>query len=886
MADESSNVVPINIEDEIRHSYLDYAMSVIIGRALPDVRDGLKPVHRRILYGQHELGNRWNAPYKKSARIVGEVMGKFHPHGDASIYDALVRMAQNFNMRMPLVDGQGNFGSIDGDSAAAMRYTEVRMDRVAEDLLSDIDKDTIDWVDNYDGNEKEPSVLPTRLPNLLINGSSGIAVGMSTNIPPHNPAEVISAVIALIDNPETSTEELMQIVPGPDFPTAAIIHGADGIHSAYTTGRGVIRMRARVDIEHNEKNGKSSLIATEIPYQVNKARLIEKIAHLVRDKKIDGITDIRDESDRKGMRIVIELRRDVLPEIVRNNLFKMTQMQASFGIIMRAIVNGQAKVMGLKEVLRHFIDFRRDIVTRRTIFELGKAEARAHILEGLKIALDNLDEVIALIRASASPEVARVGLMDTFSLSQLQAEAILRMRLQKLTGLEREKILEELAELRKTIEYLRSILADETILMGVIRDELSEALEKHDSPRRTEIRYGASDLSLEDLIAEEDVVVTLSHQGYIKRTPLDEYRAQRRGGRGKRGMATKDEDFVTDMFVASTHTNILIFTSVGKLYLVRTFDLPKGTRNTRGSHVANVLPLEKDEDVQTILAADDFYEDKFVVFATRNGLVKKTRLADYKNVHSGGIIALNIREGDELVTVKLTDGDDEILLVSKDGQAIRFHEDDVRTVGRAASGVIGMRFRDEDELVGMEILSKHAPSSQNADSDEEAEQGDEEAIEHDEALPTLLAITENGFGKRTRINEYPRRGRGGLGVITMKVNERNGQLVGIRLVDRDDELMLITDHGQIIRTRVGEISVYGRNTQGVKVMGTGDDERVVSMARIVDPDDEDEDESVDGAEALDAQEVDSSDAGEPSGEEQGPGDAQDEPDARGDHEEP
>lgn len=835
MADESTNVIPINIEDEIRHSYLDYAMSVIIGRALPDVRDGLKPVHRRILYGQYELGNRWNSAYKKSARIVGEVMGKFHPHGDASIYDALVRMAQDFNMRMPLVDGQGNFGSIDGDSAAAMRYTEVRMDRVAEELLSDIDKDTIDWVDNYDGNEKEPSVLPARLPNLLINGSSGIAVGMSTNIPPHNPSEVIAAAIAVVDNPKISVNELMKIVPGPDFPTAATIYGAAGIRKAYTTGRGVIRMRARVEIEHNERNGKSSLITTELPYQVNKARLIEKIAILVRDKKIDGITDIRDESDRKGMRMVIELRRDVIPEIVLNNLFKMTQMQSSFGIITRAIINGQAKVMGLKEVLMHFVDFRRDIVTRRTIFELGKAEARAHILEGLKIALDNLDAVIKLIRASASPAEAHAGLMETFALSDLQASAILRMRLQKLTGLERDKILDELAELRATIEYLKSILGDESVLMGVIRDELVEAGENNSDERRTEILYDVSDISVEDLIAEEDMVVTLSHQGYIKRTPLDEYRAQRRGGRGKRGMATKDEDFVTDMFVASTHTNILIFTSVGKLYLLRTHQLPLGTRTTKGSHMANVLPLENDETVQTILSADEFYDDKFLVFATRNGLVKKTSLDAYQNVHSGGIIALNIKDGDKLVSVRLTDGNDEILLVSRNGQAIRFHEENVRSVGRPASGVIGMRFRDNDELVGMEVVPKDEPDD-----------GEEEGA-LTTADQTLLTITDNGYGKRTVISEYPTRGRGGLGVITMKVNERNGKLVGIRLVSEDDQLILITDHGQILRTRVGEISTYGRNTQGVKVMVTDPEETVVSMARLPEEADEedDDDESTD-----------------------------------------
>ncbi len=832
MADESANVIPVNIEDEIRHSYLDYAMSVIIGRALPDVRDGLKPVHRRILYSQHELGNRWNVAYKKSARVVGDVIGKYHPHGDSAVYDALVRMAQDFNMRVPLVDGQGNFGSVDGDPAAAMRYTEVRMARVTEELLADIDKDTVDWVPNYDGNEQEPSVLPTRVPNLLVNGSSGIAVGMSTNIPPHNLTEVVDATVALIDNPDLGVGDLMQIVPGPDFPTAGYIYGAEGIQEAYSTGRGIIRMRARVDIETNEKSGKSALAITELPYQVNKARLIEKIAQLVRDKKIDGITDIRDESDRKGMRVVIELRRDVLPEIVLNNLYKTTQMQSSFGIIMLAIVNGQPQVMSLKEVLNHFIDFRRDVVTRRTIHDLGKAEDRAHILEGLKIALDNLDEVIALIRASASPNEARAGLMERFGLSERQADAILRMRLQKLTGLERDKILEELAQVRETIAYLQSLLADEVKMMGVIKDELVEVRDKYSDERRTEILYDVSELSLEDLIAEEDMVVTLSHQGYIKRTPLDEYRAQRRGGRGKRGMGTKDEDFVTDMFVASTHTNILIFTSVGKLYLLRTHELPLGSRTTKGSHVANLLPLSDGEIVQTILSADDFFDDKFVVFATRNGIIKKTELVAYQNVHSGGIIALNIKEGDELVSVRLSEGDDEIFMASKNGQSIRFHEADARPMGRTATGVIGMRFKGDDELVGMEVLPRES-----------------------EIELTILAITENGYGKRTVLDEYPQQSRGGKGVITMKVNDRNGKLVGIRLVSDDDQLMLITDHGQILRTRVGEISTYGRNTQGVKVMVTDKDEMVVSMARLAETDDED-DELLDGVDAPDAEAVD------------------------------
>ncbi len=837
---DPANVIPVNIEDEIRHSYLDYAMSVIIGRALPDVRDGLKPVHRRILYAQHELGNRYNSAYKKSARIVGDVIGKYHPHGDSAVYDALVRMAQDFNMRVPLVDGQGNFGSVDGDPAAAMRYTEVRMARVAQDLLADIDKDTVEWVPNYDDSEQEPDVLPTKVPNLLVNGSSGIAVGMSTNIPPHNIKEVIDATVALIENPDLEVSDLMEHIPGPDFPTAGVIYGADGIRSAYETGRGIVRMRARVDIEVDPRTDKPRLIITELPYQVNKARLIEKIAHLVRDKKVDGITDIRDESDREGMRVVIELRRDVLPEIVLNNLFKATQMQSSFGIIMLAIVNGQPKEMSLKEVLRHFIDFRRDVVTRRTIYDLGKAEDRAHILEGLKIALDWLDEVIELIRGSDSPSEAQKGLMERFELSERQADAILQMRLQKLTGLEREKIISELEEVRERIQYYRSLLADEAMMMGVIKDELSEVRETYKDERRTEILYEVSEISLEDLIAEEDMVVTLSQQGYIKRTPADEYRAQRRGGRGKRGMGTKDEDFVTDMFVASTHTNILIFTSVGKLYKLRTHELPLGSRTTKGKAVVNLLPLEEDETVQTILPADDFEEGKNVVFATRQGMIKKTELLAYQNVHSGGIIALNLREGDELVAVRLSDGDDQIFMATRQGQAIRFTEDDARTMGRVATGVIGIRFKDEDDwLVGMEVLPK---------------------VEEDH---TILTITENGYGKRTAIDEYPLQGRGGRGVITMKVNDRNGPLVEARLVHDDDQLMLITDSGQILRTRVGEISTYGRNTQGVKVMVTDEDETVVSIARLQEteePDEELEDDALEDGEST--EEESESDAGE------------------------
>ena len=816
---DSVDIIPVNIEEEIRQSYMDYAMSVIIGRALPDVRDGLKPVHRRILYAQRDLGNRWNSPYKKSARVVGDVIGKYHPHGDKAVYDALVRLAQDFNMRVPLVDGQGNFGSIDGDPAAAMRYTEVRMAKVAQELLADIDKDTVDWAPNYDDTIEEPEVLPTRIPNLLVNGSSGIAVGMSTNIPPHNLSEVIDGVLALIENPDITTEELMEHIPGPDFPTCGMLYGDDGLRKAYGKGRGIIKMRARAEIEHHESTGKSSIIVTELPYQVNKARLIEKIAGLVKDDKIDGITDLRDESDRDGLRVVVELRRDVIPEVVLNNLYKMTSMQSSFGIIMLAIVHGQPKVMALKEVLTHFVDFRRDVVTRRTLHDLRKNEERAHILEGLEVALDNLDAVISLIRASDSPEEAREGLVEQFELTHRQAKAILQMRLQKLTGLEREKILTELQEVRAEIERLRGILADEEKLMGVIVGELEEVRETYGEERRTEIIHGVTELSKLDLIAEEDMVVTLTHDGYIKRTPLDEYRAQHRGGKGKRGMGTKDEDFVVDMFVASTHTNLLIFTSVGKVYKLMVHELPRGSRRTRGKAVINLLPIEKEEKIKAILPFDEFEEDKYIVTATRRGIVKKTELMEYSNVHSGGIISMGFKsEDDELIDVRATEGNDRLFLTSKQGQSICFHEEDVRSMGRTAAGVIGMKFRDGDELIGMDVIPE------------------------DDDTSTILTITEQGYGKRTPIGEYRTQGRGGFGILTMKTNDRNGELVGVGLVDDENELMVVSDKGQILRTRVHQISIYGRNTQGVQVMNVDDDETVASIAVLAPEEDEEQEE--------------------------------------------
>jgi DNA gyrase subunit A len=808
MTAEVPQIVPVNIEDEIRHCYLDYAMSVIIGRALPDVRDGLKPVHRRILFAMHELGNRWNSSYKKSARVVGDVIGKYHPHGDSAVYDALVRLAQDFNMRQRLVDGQGNFGSVDGDPAAAMRYTEVRMARITQELLNDIEKNTIDWGPNYDDSMREPLVLPSRVPNLLVNGSSGIAVGMSTNIPPHNLREVIDAIVALIDRPSISAEEIMEIIPGPDFPTGGIIYGGSGIRDAYTTGRGVIRIRAKTHFEEDERRGKVSIIVDELPFQVNKARLLEKIAGLVRDKKIEGITDLRDESDRDGMRMVVELRRDVMPEIILNNLFKMTALQSSFGIINLAIVHGQPKIMPIREILGYFVDFRRDVTTRRTVYELEQAEARAHILEGLKIALDNLDEVIALIRASSDVASARAGLMTTFALSERQAQAILDMRLQKLTGLERNKILEELAEIRAEIERLRGILSDDEKLMALIKDEIVAVREQYGSDRKTEITYDVSEIGIEDLIPEETVAVTLSHQGYIKRTAIDDYRSQRRGGKGRRGMATKDEDFVVDMFVGSTHTFILVLTSIGKVYKRKVHQLPVGSPSTKGRPIVQILPMREGETVKAILAFEDFSEDQFVVTATRGGIVKKTALSSYRNVHAGGIIALGLKEGDELVAARLCQEDDWIFLASRAGQSIRFKQSDIRSMGRGAAGVFGMRFREDDTLVSMDII----PSA------------------HEELM--LLSLTTRGYGKRTDIEEYSVQGRGGTGNITIKTTDKTGTLVGAMLVSEDDELLIITDGGQIIRTSVAQVSSYGRNTQGVRIMNASADEAIVGIARI------------------------------------------------------
>jgi len=808
------NKVSVNIEDEMRKSYLDYAMSVIIGRALPDVRDGLKPVHRRVLFAMQELGNYYNKAYKKSARVVGDVIGKYHPHGDSAVYDTIVRMAQDFSMRHPLVDGQGNFGSIDGDSAAAMRYTEVRMDRLAHELLADIDKETVEFGPNYDDSLQEPLVLPCKFPNLLVNGSEGIAVGMATKIPPHNLGEVVDALMALIDNPKLEFEELLKLVPGPDFPTAGFIIGFDEVREAYRTGRGIIQMRARALIEKDRRTSRESIVITEIPYQVNKAKLIEKIAELVKDKKIEGISDLRDESDREGMRVVVELKRDSVPQVVLNQLYKMTAMQSSFGIILLAIDNGQPKILTLREILDRFLDHRKEIVTRRCIFELKKAEARAHILEGLKIALENLDEVIQIIKSSENSPTAKGRLMERFGLSDKQSQAILDMRLHRLTGLERDKILEEYRQILALIARLKEILASEVEIFKIIREELSEVKERFANPRRTEMIPKTGDLSVEDFIVEEDMVVTVSHAGYIKRNAVSLYRAQRRGGKGKTGMRPKEEDFVERLFIASTHSYVLVFTNLGKVYWLKVHEIPQGGRASRGKAIVNLLQLSGEEKVTTVLPVMEFSEGKYIITATRNGIVKKSELMAYSNPRAGGIIALTIDEGDELIATSLTDGSMDILLARANGKAIRFPEKDARAMGRTSRGVRGMMLEDDDYLIGMEVVT-------------------------DATSSTLLTATENGYGKRTDLGEYRQQSRGGKGVITIKTTERNGKVVDVNLVSDDNDLMFITDRGKVLRTGVGNISVIGRNTQGVRLMVMESEEKIVAVAKLAEKEEED-----------------------------------------------
>jgi DNA gyrase subunit A len=799
-----ANRIPIAIEDEMRQSYMDYAMSVIVGRALPDARDGLKPVHRRALYAMYDLNNDWNRPYKKSARIVGDVIGKYHPHGDAAVYETIVRMAQDFSLRYPLVDGQGNFGSVDGDPPAAMRYTEVRMARIAGELLADLDKETVDFTANYDDTMQEPVVLPARIPNLLINGSSGIAVGMATNIPPHNLGEVVDALVSLIENPSLSIDDLMQHIPAPDFPTGAFLHGRRGIRDAYHTGRGVLHLRARTGVETDAK-GRSKIIVNELPYQVNKARMIERIAELVNDKKIEGISDLRDESDRQGMRVVIELKRDAVPEVVLNQLFKLTQLQDSFGVNMLAIVGGRPQLLNLKQVLQVFLEHRKEVVTRRTNYELRKARERLHILEGLKIALESLDAVIALIRAAKDPATARDGLMTQFGLTEIQAQAILDMRLQRLTNLERDRILEEHAETLKQIARYEEILADEHEVAKIIVGELREVRKLYADPRRTELVDDPIDISDEDLIVEEDMVVTISHAGYIKRTAVALYRAQRRGGRGKIGALTKDEDFSEHLFVASTHAYILFFTTIGKLYWIKVHALPHAGPAARGKAIVNLLQLGADEKVSAFLPVREFVPGRFVLFATKQGVIKKTALDDYANPRPSGIIAIRLNDGDEVIGVRLTDGQQEVILSTRQGQAIRFQEVDVRPMGRVAAGVRGIQLEEGDEVVSVDVVDLEA---------------------------TLLAVAEKGYGKRTTMDEYRIQSRGGKGIITMRVTDRIGQVVGVRMVKDEDDLMLITDIGKVIRTPVRGISVIGRNTQGVRLIDLSEGEKVVGIACV------------------------------------------------------
>ncbi|MFC1881313.1 DNA gyrase subunit A [Thermodesulfobacteriota bacterium] len=795
----------ISIEKEMKKSYLDYAMSVIIGRALPDVRDGLKPVHRRVLFAMRELKNDWNKAYKKSARIVGDVIGKYHPHGDTAVYDTIVRLAQNFSMRYPLVDGQGNFGSIDGDRPAAMRYTEIRMQRLAHEMLGDLDKETVDWVPNYDESLSEPSVLPSKIPSLLINGSSGIAVGMATNIPPHNISEVIDAIKAIIDNPGVTWKELMQYVPGPDFPTGGIIYGTNGIKEAYKNGRGIFKTRARVIVEKDKRTQRETIVVTELPYQVNKAKLVEKIAELVRDKHIQGVKFVRDESDREGMRMAVGLKKDQIAGVVINQLYKMTRMESTFGVIFLAIVNNRPELLNLKEILEHFIVHRKEIVIRRTRFELKKAEERAHILEGLKIALDNLDDVVALIRKSQSPAEAKEALIQQYSLSPIQAQAILDMRLQRLTGLEREKIVEEYKNLLKDIARFQEILANERLVLNIIKDELTEIQSEYGDPRKTELVEQTQEITIEDMIVEEDMVVTISKSGYIKRNPITLYQNQRRGGKGKTGMGTKEEDFVEHLFVASTHHTFMFFTNKGKVYWCKVYDIPQAGRMSLGKAIVNLLNFEAGEKLTTVLPVQEFEPGYHVLMATSNGLIKKTDLMAFSRPRVGGIIALNLMPDDELIAARITDGSLNVFLGSLMGKSIRFHESNIRPSGRTSMGVRGMNLAAGDRIVAMEVLT------------------------HGQ---TLFAVTENGFGKRTSIDEYPVQKRGGKGVISIKTTERNGRVVSILLVDKENDLMLMTNIGKIIRMPIEGISVISRNTQGVKLMGLEADERIIGAARL------------------------------------------------------
>ena len=802
--EENNRILPIEIAEEMKKSYIDYSMSVIVGRALPDVRDGLKPVHRRILYSMSELNLTPDKPYRKSARIVGDVLGKYHPHGDTAVYHAMVRMAQDFSTRGLLVDGHGNFGSVDGDAPAAMRYTEAKMSKLSLELLRDIEKETVDFVPNFDESLKEPSVLPSRYPNLLVNGSNGIAVGMATSIPPHNLGEVIDATVHLIDNEECSVDDLMQFIKGPDFPTSAIIMGKESISEAYRTGRGKVKVRARAVIEELPK-GKQQIVVTEIPYQVNKAKLVERIAELVKDKKIEGISDLRDESNRNGMRIVIELKRDVNANIVLNNLYKHSQMEDTFSVIMLALVNGQPKVLNLKQILYHYVQHQKDVVTRRTKFELNKAEARAHILEGLRIALDNIDAVISLIRGSKTTQEAKTGLMNKFGLTDIQAQAILDMRLQRLTGLERDKIEAEYEELIKKINRLKEILANERLLLNVIKEEMLIIKENYADERRTEIRHAEGEIDMRDLIEDEEIAITLTHFGYIKRLPADTYKSQRRGGRGISALTTREEDFVKHLVSTTTHSRLLFFTNKGRVFRLNAYEIPEGKRQAKGTAIVNLLQLGPNEKIATLLAIDEKDENKYLLLATKNGIVKKTNREEFKNINKAGLIAIGLREDDELIGVKVTDGNKDILLVTKEGMSIRFDENDIRPMGRTAMGVKGITLSNEDKVVSMSLC----------------EEGTD-----------VLVVSENGFGKRTDINEYRTQIRAGKGIKTYNIAEKTGKLVGAEMVNEDDEMMIINSDGVLIRLRVDEISLFGRVTSGVKLMKTDDEVNVVSISKI------------------------------------------------------
>lgn len=811
MAEETARFPKVDISHEMKESFISYAMSVIVSRALPDVRDGLKPVHRRILYAMHDMGLTPDKAFRKSANVVGEVMANYHPHGDSAIYETMVRMAQDFNMRYLLVEGQGNFGSVDGDPAAAMRYTESRMSKLALELLRDIDKETVNFTPNYDGRKEEPVVLPSRFPNLMVNGSAGIAVGMATNIPPHNLVEVIDGVVAMIDNPDITLQDLMKIIKGPDFPTAGEILGYSGIRRAYETGRGSIIMRAKTMIE--EEKGKPRIIVTELPYQVNKARLVEKIAELVREKKLEGITDLRDESDRKGMRIVIELRRDVVPKVVLNNLFKHTQMQSTFGVNMLALVDNRPRVLNLRDMLYYYLQHQREIIRRRTEYDLKQAEARAHILEGLRIALDHIDEIISLIRSSQTTEEARDGLMNRYGLSYEQAQAILDMRLQRLTGLEREKIENEYQELLAKIAELRSILADENKIYAIVREELEEIKEKFGDERRTVITFDEESIEDADLIPEEDVVITLTHDGYIKRLPVTTYRAQKRGGRGIQGIGTKDNDFVEHLYITNSHDHIMFFTSKGKVYRLKGYEIPDLNRTAKGTPIINLIQIEKGERVSAVIPVKEFSEDRYLFFGTKKGIIKKTELAAYANIRRGGLFAVNLREDDELIAVRLTDGNQEIIMGTRNGMSVRFKESDVRTMGRSATGVKGISLDDDDDVIDMDVIKPNAE---------------------------VLIVTANGYGKRTPVEEYRIQSRGGKGIKTHNVTERSGHVVGLKVVEPEEDLMIITTSGIIIRTEMKGISVMGRYTQGVKLIRLSENEQVGSVAKVPPSDDDEE----------------------------------------------